>query len=85
MYQYWTLKFTNQTEANDVLYPSGVPVLRDIDTIGTILDSNGIPVSGWHVNVATKTTLPTSLQPYVIPFPLFPKRVWFTNEEGAAL
>lgn len=84
----YPLKFPDKTTADGLLFDSVTyydgtflePKYPFIDSIGLI---NGI---GWHVNVAMESALPLNLNPYLInPFPSYPVRVRFTNEEGALL
>lgn len=77
------LKFSDQTEAQSVLYQNNQPLYRNTDVIGIISDidmtdpDNPIitPQPGWHVNVRVVDEDGTSLEPFQV-FPLTPRRVW---------
>jgi len=77
MWQYFNLKFPDKATADTLLEQQ-----LNVDNVGNI---DG--VTGWHVNLALEegVSIPISLEPYVIPFPLNPKRVWFVEHEGGVL
>jgi hypothetical protein len=83
---YWPLKFASKSEADALLFTPisdgfegmvEVPIYNNTDVIGII--PNAI---GWHVNIAVTDTVPETLLPFIIPFPMYPKRVFFTNTQG---
>lgn len=74
------LKFSDEAEAQTVLYADGQPNYRNIDVIGVLMNNtdpeNPVAVPGWHVNVRTETPV-DALEPFrVDPEPTTPIRVW---------
>jgi hypothetical protein len=76
-WNYWPLKFPDKATADGLLYDNGEPRYNNLDVIGLIPGA-----TGWHVNIAVKGVIATFLSSYVIPFPMYPKRVFFTKNEG---
>ena len=74
------LKFSDEAEAQTVLYADGQPNYRNIDVIGVLMNNNDpenpAVIPGWHVNVRSDEVLP-ELEPFKVnPEPATPSRVW---------
>ncbi len=67
MWQYFYLKFYNESEAAIALEGQ-----QNVDHVGHLPDAEG-----WHVNLAVRGELPAELVPYQV-FPTTPARVWAT-------
>lgn len=91
IWNYFNLRFENKTESDSVLFDTiegeKSPRYTNLDVIGLIYheESPDSPEEGWYVNIAVQGDLPLELEPYSIPFPDQPKRVWFTTEEEVTL
>lgn len=78
------LKFNSEEQANSILFESQtvdneilkIPKYTAIDTIG-IIYKDSAPLEGWYVNVrVTPEEDIIELEPYRIPEPETPSRVW---------
>jgi len=80
MWEYIYLKYTD--EAAWLAAMAALPPLSDthiaLDVVGTLCDLQGMPIEGWHVNVAVRDdyVMPENLATAVIPAPAFPKRIF---------
>lgn len=78
------LKFESESQASSILFDDQqvdneaikIPKYSAIDIIG-IIYKNSIPLEGWHVNVrVTPEEEVSELEPFIIPEPETPSRVW---------
>ena len=78
------LKFNSENQANSILFDiqnsegevTKIPKYTAIDMVG-IIYKNHLPLEGFHVNIrVTASEDITDLEPFVIPEPKTPSRVW---------
>lgn len=83
MWNYWPLKFPDKATCEAALFDSeGMPKYDNTDVIGIIYNQQGVASEGYHVNIAVIGDLDSSLISYKIPFPMYPKRVFFNQMDG---
>lgn len=77
----YSLKFTDEAQAREVLFDGETQRYQNTDIIGTIYRNVGTPeepvmeaTAGFHVNVRTSEAAP-ELDAYAV-FPQTPVRVW---------